>query len=139
MTYLDTSVALAHLLAEDWRPPDGFWNQSIVSSRLLEYELWTRIHARNLGRSHGEMVRVLIGRVALLELYRLCLHARWNPSRCRSRPSMRYTSPRWTFSGAAGRRFGSRPTTRSLDTPQVRWGFRSSRYRRDSSGPFTRA
>ena len=68
MTYLDTSVALAHLLAEDRRPPDGFWNQSVVSSRLLEYELWTRIHARNLGRSHGEMVRTLIGRVALLEL-----------------------------------------------------------------------
>ena len=39
-----------------------------MSSRLLEYELWTRIHARRLGGSHGDMVRALLGRVALLEL-----------------------------------------------------------------------
>jgi hypothetical protein len=40
----------------------------LISSRLLEYEMWTRIHARNLTHSHGEHVRALIGRVALLEL-----------------------------------------------------------------------
>ena len=68
MIYLDTSVALAHLLAEDRTPPASIWRQSLVSSRLLEYELWTRIHARRLTRSHGEHVRALIGRVALLEL-----------------------------------------------------------------------
>ena len=41
MIYLDTSVALAHLLAEDRRPPDALWKESLVTSRLLEYELWT--------------------------------------------------------------------------------------------------
>jgi predicted nucleic acid-binding protein len=66
--YLDTSVALAHLLAEDRSPPETLWQQMLISSRLLEYEMWTRIHARNLTRSHGEHVRALIGRVALLEL-----------------------------------------------------------------------
>jgi predicted nucleic acid-binding protein len=66
--YLDTSVALAHLLAEDRTPPPSIWQQSLVSSRLLEYELWTRIHARRLARSHGEPVRALLGRIALLEL-----------------------------------------------------------------------
>jgi uncharacterized protein len=66
--YLDTSVALAHLLAEDRSPPETLWQQMLISSRLLEYEMWTRIHARNLTRSHGEHVRTLIGRVALLEL-----------------------------------------------------------------------
>jgi predicted nucleic acid-binding protein len=66
--YLDTSVALAHLLAEDRSPPETLWQQMLISSRLLEYEMWTRIHARNLTHSHGEHVRALIGRVALLEL-----------------------------------------------------------------------
>jgi len=30
--------------------------------------LWTRIHARKLTSSHGEAARILLGRVALLEL-----------------------------------------------------------------------
>ncbi|MBI3030084.1 MAG: PIN domain-containing protein [Candidatus Rokubacteria bacterium] len=68
MTYLDTSVALAHLLAEDRSPPEVLWQEPLISSRLLEYELWIRIHARRLSRSHGEHVRALLGRVALVEL-----------------------------------------------------------------------
>jgi predicted nucleic acid-binding protein len=68
MIYLDTSVALAELLAEDRRPRQDLWNQTLVSSRLLEYEIWTRVHARKLSRSHGDAVRALVGRVALLEL-----------------------------------------------------------------------
>jgi len=66
--YLDTSVALAHLLTEDRSPPDSLWQEPLVSSRLFEYEMWNRIHARGLGRSHGEEVRALIGRVGLIEL-----------------------------------------------------------------------
>ncbi len=68
MIYLDTSVALAHLLAEDRRPPDSLWHETLVSSRLLEYEMWTPLHARGLAESHGEAARGLVGRVALLEL-----------------------------------------------------------------------
>jgi predicted nucleic acid-binding protein len=66
--YLDSSVALAHLLAEDRLPPEELWQQELVSSRLLEYEVWNQIHARRLDRSHGDAVRTLIGRVAFLEL-----------------------------------------------------------------------
>jgi hypothetical protein len=66
--YLDTSVALAHLLAEDRRPPDSLWAQPLVSSRLLEHELWTRMHARGLGTSHGDLARQLLGRISFLEL-----------------------------------------------------------------------
>jgi predicted nucleic acid-binding protein len=66
--YLDTSIALAHLLAEDLHPPTELWEQVLVSSRLLEYELWTRLDVRGLGSSHGEMARLLVGRVALIEL-----------------------------------------------------------------------
>lgn len=68
MIYLDTSVALAHLLAEDRRPPDDLWTHTLVSSRLLEYELWTRIHARGLTKSHAEAAQALTGRVAFLDL-----------------------------------------------------------------------
>ncbi len=68
MIYLDTSVALAHLLAEDRRPPEALWDDTLVSSRLLEYELWTPLHARGLSKSHGEAARLLLGRIAMLEL-----------------------------------------------------------------------
>ena len=61
MIYLDTSVALAHLLAEDRSPPENLGTSILISSRLLEYEIWTRIHARKLGRSHADEVRSLFG------------------------------------------------------------------------------
>src|SRR4030095_3013998 len=68
MMYVDRSWALAELLAEDRRPGDNFWNQTLVSSRLLEYEVWIRVHARKLARNHGDAARALVSRVALLEL-----------------------------------------------------------------------
>ena len=68
MIYLDTSVALAHLLAEDRTPPERLWQEDLISSRLLEYEIWTRIHARKLTGSHADEVRSLLGRIALVEL-----------------------------------------------------------------------
>ncbi|MGH7825117.1 MAG: PIN domain-containing protein [Candidatus Binatia bacterium] len=68
MIYLDTSVALAHLLAEDRSPPEGLWREPLISSRLIEYEIWTRIHARKLARSHSDEARSLLSRLALIEL-----------------------------------------------------------------------
>ena len=68
MIYLDTSAALAWLLAEDTRPSAALWGESLVSSRLLEYEVWVRIHARGLARTHGEAARDLLNRVAFLGL-----------------------------------------------------------------------
>jgi hypothetical protein len=65
---LDTSVALAQLLAEDRVPPESLWQESLISSRLIEYEIWTRIHALKLARSHADDVRALLGRLALVEL-----------------------------------------------------------------------
>ncbi len=68
MIYLDTSVVLAQLLAEDRIPPEALWQEPLVSSRLLEYEVWTRLHSRGLGDSHGSAARDLLARVALIEL-----------------------------------------------------------------------
>jgi hypothetical protein len=65
---LDSSVALAQLLAEDRTPPETLWQQPLAASRLLEYEVWNRLNARGLGRSHGEEAHALIGRVAMIEL-----------------------------------------------------------------------
>jgi len=48
LIYLDASVALAHLLAEDRRPPASLWEEPLISSRLLQYEIWVRIHAYGL-------------------------------------------------------------------------------------------
>jgi predicted nucleic acid-binding protein len=73
MIYLDTSVALAHLLAEDRHPPDHLWTAVLVSSRLIEYELWTRLNARGLGASHGDALRGLLARLAMIELSPLVL------------------------------------------------------------------
>ena len=68
MIYLDTSVALAHLLAEDRAPPERLWQEPLISSRLIEYEICTRIHALKLTRSHADEVRALLSRLALIEL-----------------------------------------------------------------------
>lgn len=68
MIYLDTSVLLAQLLAEDRIPPDVLWTEALIASRLLEYETWVRLNARGLAGTHGEAARALLGRVALLEL-----------------------------------------------------------------------
>lgn len=68
MIYLDTSVALAALFAEDRRPPDALWREPLVSSRLLEHELWTRVNARGAARTHGEALREILARVSLVEL-----------------------------------------------------------------------
>ena len=68
MIYLDSSVALAYLLAEDRFPSDALWEEPLVSSRLLECEVWHRINAHQLQNSHGEAVRNLISRVAMIEM-----------------------------------------------------------------------
>jgi PIN domain len=68
MTYVETSVVLAQLLAEDRHPPDSLWTEVLVSSRLTEYEVWTRIHGRGFSDSHSEPVRLLLGRLRWLEM-----------------------------------------------------------------------
>jgi len=70
LIYVDMSVALAHLLGEGEAPPESLWEEALISSRLLEYESWVRIHSLGLGDSHGEPLRSLLGRLAFLELAR---------------------------------------------------------------------
>ena len=73
MIYVDSSVVLAQLLAEDRRPPAGLWAEPLIASRLLEYEVWCRLHAQGLGPSHGEQARQLLARISTIELSPLIL------------------------------------------------------------------
>lgn len=80
MIYVDSSIILAQLLAEDRLPEPAFWQEGpFVSSRLLEYEVWNRINARELGASHADDVRLLLGRLAFLELVPLVLGRAMEP------------------------------------------------------------
>ena len=73
MIYIDTSVALAHLFLEGRRPRHELWENTLVSSRLLEYEIWTVLHARAFAQSRGEAAEALLHRITLLELSPLVL------------------------------------------------------------------
>jgi hypothetical protein len=68
VVYVDSSVALAHLLGEERSPPDALWLERVTSSRLLEYEVMNRIHAYGLTRSHTADARALIAGVSLMDL-----------------------------------------------------------------------
>jgi predicted nucleic acid-binding protein len=68
--YLDSSVVLARLLTEPRTAPDMTWNDVLVSSRLLEYEVWNRIHAHQLTQLLGETTQRLLEHVVLLDLSR---------------------------------------------------------------------
>jgi len=79
MTYVDTSVLLAHLCLEERQPPSSLWSESLVTSRLTHYEMWVRIHARRLTASHSEVVRELLGRVGVVELHPLATQRALEP------------------------------------------------------------
>jgi predicted nucleic acid-binding protein len=63
--YLDTSVVLAAVFSETRRPRAAFWQQPMISSRLLEYELHVRCLARGAAPS---VVEAVLARVALAEM-----------------------------------------------------------------------
>jgi len=43
------------------------WRERLVSSRLLQYELWNRVHARALTHSYAGEARVLLAHISLLD------------------------------------------------------------------------
>jgi predicted nucleic acid-binding protein len=66
--YIDASVALAYLLAEARVPPAAFWNARLMSSRLLEFEVWNRIHVRRPGSAGDGEVRRLLAGIQLIDM-----------------------------------------------------------------------
>ena len=68
MIPLDTSVMLAHLMAEDRSPPGSLRREALASSRLPEVETWNRLHARGLADSRDEYALALIAEIGMLDL-----------------------------------------------------------------------
>lgn len=68
MIYLDTSVAVAHLLSEDRRPAASLWDHPLIASKLLEYELWVRLNKLGVTAAQRETAQNFLGRIALIEL-----------------------------------------------------------------------
>ena len=79
MIYVDSSVALARLLFEPRAPPGLFWQEQLVSSRLLEYEIWNRVHAYGLTASHATEARALLIGIELVEMDRPVLAGAMEP------------------------------------------------------------
>ncbi|HEV7877083.1 PIN domain-containing protein [Bradyrhizobium sp.] len=68
MIYLDTSVVLAQVFDERVAPPSALWRETLISSRLLAYEFWNRVHARRLPPSQMDEARALLGAINFVEL-----------------------------------------------------------------------
>lgn len=73
MIYIDSSVAIAYLLAESRAPSPQFLELPLISSRLLEYEVWTRVYARRLGEAIENAARTLLAGVEYIEMSRSAL------------------------------------------------------------------
>ena len=67
-TYVDSSVVLADLLQEPRRPAPEFWSGELTTSRLTEYEVYSRLHRQ--GHSEPRLARAaeLIGVPLTLDL-----------------------------------------------------------------------
>ena len=55
------------------------WNETLVTSRLLEYATWNRLHAYGLTTSHGTPARAVLAELAYLELTQLVLSRALEP------------------------------------------------------------
>jgi predicted nucleic acid-binding protein len=71
--YIDSSVALARLLLEPRSAPEELWKERLISSRLLEYEIWNRVHAYGLTDPVGNEAQALLLRVGMVEMTRSVL------------------------------------------------------------------
>lgn len=68
MIYLDASVALAHLFGETRRPAESLWGEQIISSRLIQYEVWTRVHPRRMAAGSREAVTGFLSGLTMIEM-----------------------------------------------------------------------
>lgn len=76
--YVDASVVLAHVLAEDVRPDESFWTaDDLLSSRLTEYECWVRLNAYGRADADGARLAATLRCLGLLSLEeRVCARCR---------------------------------------------------------------
>ncbi len=68
MIYLDSSVALAEVLSEEKRPPTRLWDEDLVSSRLLAYEVCNRLHVKKATPAYRSVAFTMLDKVTLIDL-----------------------------------------------------------------------
>jgi hypothetical protein len=66
--YVDTSVALAWIFAEDRRPPPSLWSEPVVSSRLLQYELACRLHSYGMNAEKDQQAAEIVSVLSFVEM-----------------------------------------------------------------------
>ncbi|MGH7048143.1 MAG: PIN domain-containing protein, partial [Stellaceae bacterium] len=70
MIYVDSSVALASVLAEARQPAEALWAKRLSSSRLLVYEVWNTAFAKGVDETHRGEIEVMLRKIYLVELSR---------------------------------------------------------------------
>jgi predicted nucleic acid-binding protein len=68
LIYVDSSVLLAELLDEHRLPPSSLWQNPLISSRLAQYEVWTRLHRGGYGTSHKDEAGSVLRHVTLVDM-----------------------------------------------------------------------
>ena len=68
MIYLYSSVALSHLVSEQAVPPASLWRETLISSRLLEFEVLVQLNARNAEPAKLESALGLLDNVAMMDM-----------------------------------------------------------------------
>lgn len=68
MIYIDSSVLLASVFEEPRSPPATLWDEELIASRLLEYEVWNRLNAYGLVVSHGNRTQARLNRINFTEM-----------------------------------------------------------------------
>jgi predicted nucleic acid-binding protein len=68
LIYVDSSVLLAELLDEERVPPPALWQRKLVSSRLTEYEVWTRLFRSGPGASYHREAREILARLDFIDM-----------------------------------------------------------------------
>jgi predicted nucleic acid-binding protein len=78
MIYIDSSILIAQLLAEDRHPPASLWENPLVSSRLLEIETRITLHSRGKAELR-EPLWFLLARLSILEMQETVLSRALEP------------------------------------------------------------
>jgi hypothetical protein len=109
LIYLDSSVVLGYLLGEPRGLPDSVWADRLVSSRLLEYEVWNRIHLAHLAETQSNNVRATLDRIAMIDLTGPALARALEPFpvRVRTLDALHLASVEWLRSQHADIRLAS--------------------------------
>jgi hypothetical protein len=66
--YIDSSILLSRVFSEPISPPETFWENELTSSRLLLYEVWTRVYSRQPRIARRADIEVLLNRIELIGL-----------------------------------------------------------------------